>query len=220
MVAPVTAFIPISQQQIAVANQMWNELPGWQSYDAALALAAETYPSNTEPRAVLIKAALLDRLYATNVYELPAAADRIVEVFSSVPVLSGYEIVVSLSQVGARRLVSFASKYAHFFYEKHLPLTDYYAIYALTRHFRVPLARVEDWTRDYPQYCLKLSELKRASQLAVTSREMDHYLWLAGNWITFQLQGPRATINKELKRYFGNPECEQRLSDAFGALLP
>ena len=219
MAQPQGATIPLTQQQLDAANQMWSGLPGWQTYDAALGLAAETYPSNTDPTAVLIKAALLDRLYATNVYELPAAVDRIVEVFSRKPALSGYEVVVALSEVQGRHLVSFASKYAHFFYEKHLPLTDSYAIYTLTRHFRVPKARIEVWTRDYPVYCLKLAELKRASQLAATARETDHYLWLAGNWITFQQQGPDATINKELKRYFTDPEHEKRLADAFGALL-
>ncbi len=219
MAHPQDAIIPLTQQQLDAANQMWSELPGWQSYDDALALAAETYPSNIDPTAVLIKAALLDRLYATNVYELPEAVDRIVEVFGWTPALSGYEVVVALSEVKRRHLVSFASKYAHFFYEKHLPLTDSYAIYALTRHFRVPKARIEDWTRDYRLYCQKIGELKRFSQITATARETDHYLWLAGNWITYRQQSSEATINKELKRYFSGPEHEQRLAETFGVLL-
>ena len=193
MMLPQKTIIPLTREQVDAANQMWNELPGWQAYDTALEQVARAYPSNTDPTAVLIKAAVLDRLYATNVYNLPAAVERIVHVFSVEPRLSGSELVMALAQVEGKHLVSFASKYTHFYFEKFLPLTDSYAIYALTRHFRVPAARIEDWTRDYFIYYQKLSELKRLSQLAATARETDHYLWLAGNWIAYRRQGPAAS---------------------------
>jgi len=214
--APV---IPLNRPQLEAAQRMWAELPGWQAYDLALRAAAEAFPSNTDPAAVLVKVAVLDRLYATNVKNLNAATVRIVAVLGSPPLPAGCDLVMALAQVEGLRLVSFASKYVHFFLDSSLPLTDSYALNALVRHFRQPAARGDDWRVAYHTYYAKIVELKVLSQLEATAREMDHYLWLAGNWVHYRKHGPGGEQNIELKRYFSEPGRASMLESTFGQLL-
>lgn len=211
--------ILLSRAQVDAAQQAWAELPGWQAYDSGLRQAAQAFPSHTDAASVLVKVAVLDRLYFTNLKNLIAVSDRIVAVFGKPPVPEGCDLVMSLAQVGGQRLVSFASKYVHFFHDSSMPLADRYALFALTRHFRQPEARVEDWRQAYHTYFGKIMELKRLSQVEVTAREMDHYLWLAGNWVYYRKKGPATQQNIELKQYFSEPGPKAMLEAAFGQLL-
>jgi hypothetical protein len=212
--------ILLTRSQVDTAQQIWDDLPGWQAYDLTLKAAAVAFPSNTDPTSVLAKTALLDRLYFTNLKGLLVpAATRIVVVFSASPLLSGCDLVTSIAQVAGKQLISFASKYVHFYFDSNLPLTDWYALYALTRHFRQPEARVETWRLAYQIYFDKILELTRLSQIEATAREMDHYLWLAGNWIYHQKHGQAAQQNNELKDYFGASERQAALEAVFGQLL-
>ena len=125
---------------------------------------------------------------------------------------------MALAAVEGKKLVSFASKYAHFYCDQDLPLTDWYAIFALTRHLGERQARIEDWTRDYPTYCAKLELLKTQSGVTPTSRELDHYLWLAGNWVWWKKKGAKAKINRELEAFFSQPPGSVQAEAAFGPL--
>ncbi|MCC6190570.1 MAG: hypothetical protein IT318_16195 [Anaerolineales bacterium] len=219
MIQGPTLCILLTLAQIDSAQHMWAELPGWQAYDLALKEAARAFPSNTESAAVLVKVAALDRLYFTNLKNLIAVSDQIVAVFGTPPVPEGCDLVMALSHVGGQRLVSFASKYVHFFHDGSLPLTDWYALYALVRHFQQPEARIETWRQAYHTYFAKIMELKRLSGVEATAREMDHYLWLAGNWLYYQKKGPATQQNTELKRYFAAPDRKDMLEAAFAQLL-
>jgi len=46
---------------------MWQSLTDWQHTDKALKLARDCFDGNSDLDTVLLKAALLDKLYATNV---------------------------------------------------------------------------------------------------------------------------------------------------------
>lgn len=215
--------ISVTPEQISVAQSMWESLPGWQRTDRALAMAKEAFPSNTDLDSVWLKPALLDRLYATNVYRLNQAAERVVEVFGTMSHCLSQEIVVELAKVQVngktRGLVSFASKYVHFFHDDSIPITDRYAAFTLTRHFGEPKARITDWIRDYQQYCRKIDELIRTSAISPTAREMDHYLWLAGNWVELQEKAQKAQINKGLLAFFSDQATVPHADAAFGSLL-
>jgi len=226
MSAKQTQPIVIKQEHLSEAHEMWKNLPGWYITDQVLAMAQENFSSNTSRDCVLLKVVLLDGLYATNVrfHGLDTVVAHVVAVFERKPHLAGRQVVQELAGVQVKdkqvNLVSFASKYVHFFHDSSVPLADQYAALALTRHFRQPNVRAGDWMKDYClQYCAKIDELLQASNVSSTAQELDHYLWLAGNWITFQEQGKKARINKELKESFKREDIAQRAKATFGKLL-
>jgi hypothetical protein len=217
-----SAPLGITEGQISEAQGMWDSL-GWQYTDKVLEMAKQAFPSNTELKSVWLKAALLDRLYNINVYYLESAVKRVVEVFGYASRYSSREIVAELAKIRVesepRHLVVFASKYVHFYHDDSAPIADWYAAFALTRHFGEPQVRAADWKRDYRAYCSKVDELIRTSSISPTARKLDHYLWLAGNWVWLQKRGAKARINKDLLTFFSNEANAVRANATFKALL-
>jgi len=217
--------IAVKQEHLSEAHDMWKSLPGWYITDQVLASAQEKFPSNTSDDCVLLKVVLLDGLYATNVrfHGLSTIVAHVVQVFKKKPALEGRQLVQELAGVQVKdkhvNLISFASKYVHFFRDNTVPIADWYAAFALTRHFGVAQARAQDWTREYGTYCQKIDELIRISLVSAQAREMDHYLWLAGNWITLQEHPDKDEINNELKTFFKRKDMTRRARDTFGELL-
>lgn len=137
------------------------------------------------PDAVTLKAAAIDRLYYTRHYRLGDAIDRIVEVTAKHPgrpanlgdAIALVEAIAPITVGGKERCHwSFASKFGHWFIHDSLPIYDYWAIRALTRHF----SRITWRTTVYRDLAEHASALRDASGLTCTAREMDRYLWLSG----------------------------------------
>ena len=212
--------IPVTQEQIAAAQEMWQSFQGQYPTDQVLEMAKKKFPKNTDPNSVLLKVALLDNLYATKVYYLYEAAEHVVKVFKSTAHRPGRELVVELSQVQANgktyRLVSFASKYIHFYHDASVFIFDKYAAKALAHHYDFPSRQIEGqinrWRESYDEYCQTIDDLlKRSRATSAQAAEIDHYLWLAGNWVTWQEHGDKAKISKPLKEFFKREDMAQRL---------
>jgi hypothetical protein len=73
--------------------------------------------------------------------------------------------------------------------------------------------------REYEDYCAKIDELRQASGICADAREMDHYLWLAGNWITLQERPDKDEVNNELKTFFKRKDMTRRARGTSGELL-
>ncbi|WP_211233859.1 hypothetical protein [Thermacetogenium phaeum] len=104
---------------------------------------------------------------------------------------------------------SFASKFAHFFIDPNqFPIYDSYAVKMLTYHLngkgREGLS--------YEQFAAGFSALKDALDFPVTTRELDRYLWLAGQLRAWKglspWRRPYTGINSELRRLFESPAGE------------
>ena len=221
MVPKQRQFIDVTQGQIAAAQEMWHGLSDWQHTDEALRLARDRFDGNSDLDTVLLKAALLDKLYATNVtyhLDLIEAARKITAVLATEG--SGRQKVVKLAEslVEDKCLTSFASKYIHFFCDSNMPIYDWYAAFALTRHWGYPQAQIDRWREDYLGYCQSIARLKRRSGVSARACEMDHYLWLAGNWVWHQKHGEKAGINNELETFFNDPVKGQLAATTFGGL--
>lgn len=197
----------VTKAQIEAAKRLHDRLDGWVLTDQVFAEVRRAYPSNTDPKSALLKATLIDRLYATNVFAINAAVRHIVETFvNRPPNTDGRELVSRLARfpVGGRTHTSFASKYAHFFFDDSLPILDTYAARMLAIHLVVPQTHIRRWTADYGLYCKNIDELLALSEVTPTARELDHYLWLAGLWISFR-RG-KTKINAEARGLFASQD--------------
>jgi hypothetical protein len=209
--------IVVTREKLAAAGALYARLEGWQTMAALLDELRSAYPSNRDLKAVLLKASVLNQLYATNVFAIYDMARHICEVISTCPALSDRSLVQRIAEVEfggkARRFVSFASKYAHFFIDPSVfPIVDYYAGWALAIHLGEPKSRADEWRQEYMLFCNQVDRLRERDGITVSPRELDQYLWLYGCWMGYCAEGLRS---KELKELFGQPIPEILL--AFGA---
>lgn len=221
----------VTQEQILAAQEMWKSLPNWYRTDRVLETAKKTFPDNTDRDSVFLKVALLDGLYATNVrYYFAQAVEQVITVFGSKSHCDSRTKVIQLAEVQidseTRHKTSFASKYIHFFHDDSVPIFDWYAAFALTRHLGCAKAQIDKWREDYDGYCCDIDRLKQASAVSASARETDHYLWLAGNWITLQEfrkktqgQDKKPPINSELAGFFEREDQAPFAEGTFKELL-
>jgi hypothetical protein len=140
---------------------------------------------------------------------------------------SSRELVIELSKVKANgetfHLVSFASKYIHFYHDASVFIFDRYAAIALAHHYGFLADQIERqitrWREDYNEYWDSIVDLKRPEAASAKAVEIDHYLWLAGNWVTWREHGDKAKISRPLKEFFKRGDMAQRTGDTFRKLL-
>ncbi len=103
-----------------------------------------------------------------------------------------------------RRHYSFASKFAHFFIDaQRFPIYDHYAVAMVRRH----LGRgglVGDSDHAYKSFVANFGKLHTLTGFELTIRELDRYLWLAGQYREWTRR-PTTAINSELRRLFESP---------------
>ena len=120
-------------------------------------------------------------------------------------------------QEANRRYHSFAAKFAHFFIDpERFPVMDSYAVKMVKFH----LGRrnyFENRDQPYAAFVENFKKLKDFGGLNVSNRELDQYLWIAGEYRAFH-KNPDTNISVEVKRLFTNPS--EDVSADLAALLP
>lgn len=209
----------LTQAQLDAANRLYARLRQWQMADAALKALADAFP-RWEPQATLLKVAAINQLYGTNLYAVARMAEHVGKVMATAdPATEGLALVeriaalpVANADERVRRHVSFASKLAHFFMDAdRFPIYDSYAKDILERHLG-PRGRAQDETHPYLAYVDNLRRLRERSRLTWAGRELDHYLWLAGQyreWDKNKARKKPQPINTELQRLFDHPPTAQ-----------
>lgn len=166
------------------------------------------------PEEILLKVVVVNALYGTNVFALVRAATHVHAVLGSADIANaGPELVESLAnipttpQARAKRYVSFASKFAHFFIgPERFPIYDSYAERMLVLHLGSTAKR--EPARPYESFVANLVRLKREYGLRCSYRELDRYLWVGGQYRAY-VNGKRM-LNAELRQLFEKPSPEQR----------
>jgi hypothetical protein len=224
-VTPSGLAVPLTERQVEAANTLRDRMPGWIAVDQALTRLAARFPE-TDFASTLVKCATLNQLYGTRVLAIQRAATHVASVLreADLPSRDDPEAVVALverlaavpptpGQERSPQLRSFAAKFAHFFIDRErFPIFDSYASRMVTHHLGY-LGRIRDASRPYRAFVLNLHLLKERAALNCGWAELDHYLWLAGQYRAWQ-RNPAAEINREPARLFAaaSPEVAAELA--------
>lgn len=205
--------VKLNEEQIGAAGTLHSALKQWQLTDSALGRLRMALPG-FGPEECLLKVVAVNALYGTNVLALGRAASHVEEVLASADVgARAGELVESLANIPTtptgqpRRYISFASKFAHFFISpERFPIYDSYAERMLRLHLGASALR--DPGRPYQAFIENLRALMREYDVKSSYRELDRYLWLAGQYRAY-VNGARQ-LNAELLHVFVSPSTEQR----------
>ena len=220
--------VPLSVEQIAAANRLHSRLKQWTLSDRALARLAETVPG-FDVEACLLKTVAVNALYGTQVFAVVRMARHVEQVLASTDITTADEglvediaaLPVASRQKTVRRHHSFAAKFCHFFVDtERFPIMDRYASDTLKYHLG-ETQYVEDEEHPYHAYITNLRRLAEITHHKGSSRDLDHYLWITGQYMKYdeeRKRGKEARINAELKELFETPSAEDAAD--LHALLP
>ena len=217
--------IPLTQAQIDAANRLHARLPQLQTSEAALMELAKRFPE-LSLESVLLNTVAVNSLYGTNVLATFRMAKHVKQILEKTDVsTAGWDLVENLAQLPpgddekkGRQFISFASKFAHFFINERFPIMDSYAVAMVNLHLG---RHNHEKDSDYP-YCAfveNLRELKALANLNLSGLDLDHYLWISGEYLAFQKDQSKAQISedqskvqisRELRTLFENPAGETR----------
>lgn len=213
-------YVPLELSQIAAAQRLHRRLEQWQLSDKALAALGARFPG-FDAHEVLLKATLVNALYGTNVLAIERMAKHVADVLARTDIPSaGPELVEEIAgpvagQNSKRLHLSFAAKFAHFFVDaERYPIMDKYAKQILKLHLGKNHI-TSDPSHPYVVFCRDYDLLKKEARFRGSNREMDHYLWLAGEYLAWQ-RNREVRINAEVRRLFARSDVAAELE----ALMP
>jgi hypothetical protein len=208
---PSSLAIPLRQEQINAANRLHSHLTYWAATDKALSALGAQFPA-FDLESALLKVAAINQLYGTNLYAVVRMAEHIAAVISacdlSVNDPALVEAIATLPKKPAektqRHYYSFASKFAHFFVSQvGFPIYDSYAVQMVSRHLGPRLYQAS-YDHPYLAYVANLRRIGEQSGVVWEGRELDRYLWLAGQCGAWR-RNARAPINTEVRRLLEQP---------------
>lgn len=196
---------PITEAQIDAAKRLHRHLTTWAASERGFERLRTELPGFDLP-AVLMKAGAVNDLYSTRVYAIWRMAVHISQVGPDLPddPVEAVQTIGRLPGGGGGLHRSFASKYCHFFIASHrFPIYDSYCEQMVRTH----LGRDEAVTGAEPYRAFKtnIDRLRELSEIDATYRELDRYLWLAGQYREWLEEGEDAQINTELRGLFESP---------------
>ena len=210
---PSRAAIPILASQIDAARRLHDRLEQWSATERAFERLRESF-SGFDREACMIKSAAINDLYSTRVYAIWRMAEHLIKVMAAPPE-DPCELVAAIASLPGpegheveRRHWSFASKICHFFVDSDThPIYDSFCRDMIAYH----LGRgscVSDRQNPYRAFRKNLEWLQQLSGLSVSLRDMDRYLWLAGQYRAWLKRGDDAQTNSELRSLFENESPE------------
>ncbi len=206
---------PLTQTQIDAASRFWSA--GWES--AELAQLKQAFPKRDE--AIRVKAIVLNTLYGTNVIAIYKVAERL-ETLLKQPSATGpilvEELVDGIKTITGHAHYSFAAKFGHFFVDPNLPLLDSYTEEMVEWH----LGKAQSQNpKRYLRFYENIKTLSDLAGLTCDCAELDHYLWVAGEY-RYWSKNKTHKINSYLKPRFErlqkDPASEPDLRDLLGPI--
>jgi len=168
-------------------------------------------------KAITLKAVAVNALYRGGIIAIESVAEYLE---GKLPPLHDFsrelveEMVEEIASITKRRHRSFVSKFAHFFLNPDLPILDRYAERMVEAH--LGLKHSFDPKR-YLIFAANVQKLKEVARLTCDWDELDHYLWIAGEYWSWK-RNPDVPIY--LRRYFErlktNPGIEGTLAGLLG----
>lgn len=212
--------INLKEKQVKKAESIYNHKDAqvWRDYDSAL----ENLKDNKHDLdSVIIKAAAIDKLYGTWVFDIHPVSKKLAEYITENGVGNiDYSLVEELAEVEFEDdktwiFRSFTSKYLHFFVnEEKFPIYDSFSGIALSLHCGYGRSHYDG--RKYNEFFEDIDKLRRESEMPrISFRELDRYLWLCGQYDVYWRHNPKekAPINRYIKKIFLKEEL--RLDKVF-----
>lgn len=204
MIAEANKMVPLTPKMLQVSHRLYSKLQDWVSTEAALRQLAKSFPLESDNYfTILVKATSLNALYGTYIMDIKQVAKHFYNHLSKLRECISSEFIdsdLSRVQFGKHtyRLTSFTSKYCHFFIdESKFPMYDEFAAIAIVKHLGLPLNKC--WVGNYAEYCKYIQRLLDVSYVRPTYAELDHHLWLTGQWQTWS-EGKN--VNQEVGTLF------------------
>jgi hypothetical protein len=205
--------VPITQVQINAANRLHTRCPQWSSTDRAFERLAKYFPG-WDRESCILKSAAINDLYSTNVYAIWRMAEHLMNVMADAPADPDElaEAIASLLNAEGnaveRRHWSFASKILHFFVDgDRYPIYDSFCRSMVSYH----LGRggcVPDSANPYKAFMRNLQRARELSDVDASLRDLDRYMWLAGQFRDWLKKGEEARTNAELRELFEDEAAE------------
>ena len=199
--------VPLCQSQIEAAERLHRRLEGFTAAERGLDELREAFPGFTLGD-VLLKAAAINSIYATNVFAIAKMADHIAAVWPRLaedPVAT-VKTIAKMPSV-KNKFWCFASKFAHFFIApERFPIYDSYARKTVAYHLGKKAPR-----DSYPPFFQDICDLRKLSGLSCSFRQLDHYLWLAGQyrkWLEWLAKDGKVNIGAEVRALFEDQSSE------------
>lgn len=205
---PMKLAVPLSSKEVVAATRLHDRLDQWQRADRALELLNSSCPGFS-CESTLLKAVAVNSLYGTNVLAIQRVAEHVCKLLKQLNIATaGPELVERIARVpigGSEkkqiRRHSFAAKFAHFFIDsERFPIFDGYAEKMVRFHLGRDKARKDD-DAPYEAYVENFHRLREVAGLRCQKRDLDHYLWIAGQYRRFR-RSNHARINTELRKLF------------------
>ena len=189
-------------------------MPYYVENEPALAMLINAHPSSSVFNDVLVKCAVIDRFYSTNIYgnDLNKLARHIVSIKDIDLRLQNGDLtlvdeIASCPTVSSYYL-SFASKYCNWHNQRDFPIYDSIVrkiLGELNNRFGLGVAKKGD-LRKYNVYCQALVNLVKECELnsvicqnsRIDFKALDRYLWVLGKIHTAKprsIKNNKATIN-------------------------
>lgn len=197
MTAPCIAASPVA---VAAAVRIFERIPRAKEHDDILRRAGSEFSVRTYTD-VLARIILLNQLYGTRLLAVGRMAEHICALkFNGASRSEWVEAIACLGDVEGgdirRRMLSFASKYAHFFIDPgYFHISDDAAREVLARHWRSTATEARGW--DYTAFNAKAEALRLESGLP-DDRTLDRYLWVTGMYLRSQRPKTGHRINRNL----------------------
>jgi hypothetical protein len=215
---PSNKVIPVSQKQIDAANSLHDRIEQFGITDRALQRLRNKLPG-WDDEASAIKCIALNAIYSTRVLNIETMARHVSRILGDAAFSSSSEneLVEKIASLPAkhgnrhRRHLSFASKLCHRFVDEHrFPIYDTVARKMLKFHLGSNYCK--DALHPYSAFLKNLQQLRSLSDFSATGRALDHYLWIAGLYMTFKKTRHKSDlkINTEVLRIFTRPTSVER----------
>lgn len=183
--AVLSQAIPILPGQIAAADRLHGRLTSWSATDNSFRILRERVPG-WDVEAALLKTAAINQLYWTQVRAVWRMALHISEVMKDPPgepalLVDGIALLPPRQGERKFRFRSFASKLCHFFVDAdRFAIYDSFSCATVSYHLGRQTASPDN---PYGVFLADAGRLLDVSGLqSITFRQLDRYLWLAGQY--------------------------------------
>lgn len=198
----------LTRSQIEAVNRIFPKLKDWSRSEETLEWLSSIVPAFDGP-STLVKTITVNALMGTQIYALTAMASHVASIVEKRDLTqAGPELIDEIGNFThgekKRNCISFASKFAHFFIDSsRFPIKDDYATRMVKFHLQ-GVGHVSGGT--YAAFFSNVDALKKNYELvAISYRELDHYLWFSGKYREgtrkppFEKRGRRREGRKESK---------------------